>query len=47
MTEKEREKQELLGRAGAGEISQRAPTDKPPFTLAQIRQSRLTASSAR
>ncbi|KAF7085571.1 hypothetical protein CFC21_088987 [Triticum aestivum] len=38
MTEKEREKQELLGRAGAGEISQRAPTDKPAFTLAQIRK---------
>ncbi|XBH64037.1 hypothetical protein VPH35_117889 [Triticum aestivum] len=38
MTEKEREKQELLGRAGAGEIFQRAPTDKPAFTLAQIKK---------
>ncbi|VAI87555.1 unnamed protein product [Triticum turgidum subsp. durum] len=34
----EREKQELLGRAGASEIFQRAPTDKPTFTLAQIKE---------
>ncbi|XBJ08116.1 hypothetical protein VPH35_013502 [Triticum aestivum] len=38
MMEKEREKQELLGRASAGEIFQRAPTDKPAFTLAQIKK---------
>ncbi|VAI85569.1 unnamed protein product [Triticum turgidum subsp. durum] len=37
MTE-EREKQELLGRASASEIFQHAPTDKPAFTLAQIKE---------
>uniref|UniRef100_M8CGH2 Omega-6 fatty acid desaturase, endoplasmic reticulum isozyme 2 n=1 Tax=Aegilops tauschii TaxID=37682 RepID=M8CGH2_AEGTA len=35
MTEKERE---LLGRGGAGATFQRSPTDKPPFTLAQIKK---------
>ncbi|XBJ24500.1 hypothetical protein VPH35_002368 [Triticum aestivum] len=38
MMEKEREKQEMLGRASASEIFQRAPTDKPAFTLAQIKK---------
>ncbi|VAI48729.1 unnamed protein product [Triticum turgidum subsp. durum] len=37
MTEKEREKQELLGRTGVGAAFQRSPTDKPPFTLGQIK----------
>ncbi|XP_048556335.1 fatty acid desaturase DES2-like isoform X2 [Triticum urartu] len=41
MTKKEREKQELLGRAGACEIFQRAPTDKPAFTLALVKKSIL------
>ncbi|EMS57220.1 Omega-6 fatty acid desaturase, endoplasmic reticulum isozyme 2 [Triticum urartu] len=41
MTKKEREKQELLGCAGACEIFQRAPTDKRAFTLAQIKKSIL------
>ncbi|XBJ01161.1 hypothetical protein VPH35_020871 [Triticum aestivum] len=41
MTKKEREKQELLGRAGACEIFQRAPTEKPAFTLAQVKKSIL------
>ncbi|KAF7103045.1 hypothetical protein CFC21_104078 [Triticum aestivum] len=41
MTEKEREKQELLSRAGAGEIFQHAPTDMPTFTLAQIKKAIL------
>ncbi|VAI60147.1 unnamed protein product [Triticum turgidum subsp. durum] len=35
MTEKERE---LFGRGGAGATFQRSPTDKPPFTLAQIKK---------
>ncbi|VAH81097.1 unnamed protein product [Triticum turgidum subsp. durum] len=37
MTE-EREKQELLGHASASEIFQHAPTDKPAFTLAHIKE---------
>ncbi|VAI60767.1 unnamed protein product [Triticum turgidum subsp. durum] len=37
MTE-EREKQELLGRTIASEIFQHATTDKPTFTLAQIKE---------
>jgi len=38
MTEKEREKQERLGRAGGGTAMQRSPVDKPPFTLGQIKK---------
>ncbi|XBH79788.1 hypothetical protein VPH35_105680 [Triticum aestivum] len=38
MTEKEREKQEQLGRANGGAAYQRSPTDKPPFTLGQIKK---------
>ncbi|XP_047082389.1 fatty acid desaturase DES2 [Lolium rigidum] len=38
MTEKEREKQEQLGRADVGATLQRSPTDKPPFTLGQIKK---------
>ena len=41
MMKKEWEKQELLGRAGACEIFQRAPTEKPAFTLGQIKKSIL------
>ena len=37
MAEKEREKQELLGRTGVGAACQRSPMDKPPFTLGQIK----------
>jgi omega-6 fatty acid desaturase (delta-12 desaturase) len=38
MTEKEREKQEQLGRADVGATLQRSPTDKPPFTVGQIKK---------
>ena len=38
MTEKEREKQEQLGRANGGAAYQRSPTDKPPSTLGQIKK---------